>query len=106
MARRAAKVDTNQGEIIDALRKAGASVQPLHGVGMGCPDILVGHRGANILMEIKDGDKPPSARRLTSWQADWHFKWEGQACVVHTIEDALEALNLNAASVPFRGTIT
>lgn len=92
MARRAAKVDSNQGEIMKALRKLGASVQPLHGVGMGCPDLLVGFRGANFLMEIKDGDKVPSKQRLTSWQEKWHRVWDGQACVVTCPEDAIAVL--------------
>ena len=95
MARRAAKVDSNQAEIMQALRKAGASVQPLHGVGMGCPDLLVGFRGSNLLMEIKDGDKVPSAQKLTSWQEKWHRVWGGQACVVTSAEDALAVLTAN-----------
>ena len=43
--RRAAAVDANQTAIIRALRKAGVSVQPLHTVGQGCPDIIAGFRG-------------------------------------------------------------
>jgi hypothetical protein len=40
--RRASKVDANQREVVAALRGAGASVQLLHAVGEGCPDLLVG----------------------------------------------------------------
>ena len=43
--RRAARVDRNQAEIVVALRAGGASVQPLHAVGKGVPDLLVGWRG-------------------------------------------------------------
>lgn len=39
---RAAKVDKNQPEIVEALRAEGAVVQHLHAVGVGCPDLLVG----------------------------------------------------------------
>lgn len=105
MARRAAAVDANQSDIIDALRKAGASVQPLHGVGMGCPDILVGFRGANLLMEIKDGDKVPSARKLTEWQEKWHILWEGQVAVVTSKEEALQAIFEAPQEIPFHGSI-
>ena len=35
--RRAAKVDANQPEIVQALRKAGCFVQPLHTVGQASP---------------------------------------------------------------------
>ena len=90
--RRAAKVDANQKEIVAALRKAGASVQHLHAVGEGCPDILVGYRGCNILMEIKDRNKPPSARKLTDAQDEWHKEWRGQVAVIINSEQALSLI--------------
>lgn len=90
--RRAAKVDANQAEIVSALRKIGASVQPLHAVGAGCPDLLVGWRGMTSLLEVKDGSKPPSARKLTEDQVKWHAEWRGQVAVVETIEQAIEAI--------------
>ena len=40
--RRAARVDRNHSEIVEALRRVGASVQPLHGVHDGVPDLLRG----------------------------------------------------------------
>ncbi len=92
MARRASKVDDNQREIVQALRKAGASVQFLHDVGMGCPDILVGYRGVNHLMEIKDGDKSPSRRRLTPFQDEWHAAWSGQVAIVSSVDEALAVI--------------
>lgn len=90
--RRAAKTDANQSEIVAALRKIGASVQPLHAVGQGCADILVGWRGMNTLLEIKDSAKPPSARKLTPDQVKWHEEWRGQVAVVSTIEEAIQAV--------------
>lgn len=88
--RRAARVDDNQPEIINAFRAMGATVQPLHMVGKGCPDIIVGMHGLNILVEIKDGSKPPSARQLTDDERDWHSKWRGNVEVVETLEDVAE----------------
>jgi len=90
--RRAAKVDDNQAEIVAALRKIGATVQPLHAVGQGCPDLLVGWRGMTSLLEVKDGAKPPSARKLTEDQEKWHANWRGQVAVVETVEQAIEAI--------------
>lgn len=90
--RRAARVDDNQADIVAALRKIGASVQPLHAVGSGCPDLLVGWRGMTSLLEVKDGSKPPSARKLTPDQVKWHANWRGQVAVVETIEQAIEAI--------------
>lgn len=89
---RAAKIDANQNEIVNALRKAGCSVQILSSVGKGCPDILVGFCGVNILMEIKDGNKPKSSQKLTPDQVDWHEKWEGQVVVVNSIDEALSQI--------------
>ena len=90
--RRAAKADANQPEIIAALRKAGASVQALHTVGQGCPDIVVGFRGVNWLLEIKDGSLAHSRRVLTSSELSWHRAWEGQVRTVCTPADALAAI--------------
>lgn len=89
--RTAAKVDSNQSEIVEALRQVGAQVQPLHTVGKGCPDLLVAYRGQWYTGEIKDGAKVPSARKLTPDEQDWHSRF-GEVAPVHvweSIEDAL-----------------
>ena len=93
--RRAARVDGNQRQIVAALRAIGCTVQTLHTVGKGCPDILVGCRGTNLLMEIKDGDKPTSRRQLTEDEAKWHKEWRGQVLIVATIEQAIAAVDAN-----------
>ena len=90
--RRAARVDDNQAELVKQLRKAGATVQHLHTQGRGCPDLLVGWRGLNLLFEVKDPNKPPSARLLTDDEREWHAKWRGQVHVIETAEEALEVM--------------
>lgn len=90
--RRAARVDDNQGEIVAALRAAGCSVTSLASVGKGCPDLVVGRNGVNYLLEVKDGKKPPSKRRLTEDEKAWHNAWMGQVSVVNGIEEALQAV--------------
>jgi hypothetical protein len=91
--RRAAKVDSNQPAIVDALRACGATVQPLHTVGAGVPDLLVGYRGKTALVEVKDGARPPSERRLTDDQLTWHGNWRGGTlAVVCDVESALRVL--------------
>lgn len=89
---RSAKADANQPEIVKALRAAGASVQHLHSVGAGCPDLVCGYRGVNYLIEVKDGSKPPSGRALTPDQVAWHGGWRGSVSVVTSIDDALMAI--------------
>jgi hypothetical protein len=61
----AARIDANQPAIVAAIRKMGATVLHLHTIGKGAPDILIGYQGKNALVELKDGAKPPSARKLT-----------------------------------------
>ena len=75
--RRAAKIDANQTQVVEALRAAGATVQSLAAVGQGVPDLLVGFQGKTLLMEVKDGRKPPSQRQLTEDQLKWHGAWRG-----------------------------
>lgn len=82
--RRAAKIDANQTEIVDALRSVGAKVQSLAAVGDGVPDLLVGFRGSLYLIECKDGKKPPSERKLTDKQEKWHAEWSGLPVYVVT----------------------
>ena len=94
MARRAAKVDANQAEIVKELRKAGASVTPTHAAGDGFPDLAVGYQGKTFLLEVKDGNKPPSARTLTPPQVKWHGQWLGHKAVVNDVSEALEAIGV------------
>jgi|TARA_B100000949_G_scaffold227033_1_gene233000 hypothetical protein len=75
-------VDTNRSAIIEALRDAGAVVYGVSGVAVGCPDLLVGLAGQTFLVEVKDGAKPPSARRLTKDQRTFMSGWTGGAVVV------------------------
>lgn len=86
------RVDGNQREIAAALRAVGATVQHLHEVGHGCPDLLVGYRSVNFLLEVKDGSKPPSKRRLTPDEEKFHQVWRGHVTTVETIEQALQAI--------------
>ncbi len=91
--RRAAKVDANQAEIVQALRQIGAVVQSLAAVGQGCPDLLVLHRNKLHLLEVKDGNKPPSAQKLTPDQVEWHRVWAGHVVVVNSVDSAIAAIN-------------
>lgn len=91
---RAAKVDTNQSKIVAVLRGVGASVQHLHTVGKGCPDLLVGFRGVNYLLECKNGSLSPSRRKLTPDQEQWHRSWRGQVAVVNSVEEAMKAIGV------------
>jgi hypothetical protein len=76
--RRAARRDDNEKEIIAAMREAGAYVKV--NTDEGLFDLLVAYTGPSgfqhtILVEVKDGDKPPSARRLTPAEKKFHDEW-------------------------------
>lgn len=89
---RAARVDDNQDEIKNALRDIGASVFVTSNVGNGFGDLVVGFRGVNYLLEIKDGSKPPSRRKLTPAEAKFHDEWRGQVDVVNSVDEALQVV--------------
>ena len=84
----AKRVDANQPEIVAALRKCGATVQHLHELGKGCPDIVVGFRGRNYLLEIKSS----GTAKMTPLEAWWHDGWKGQVARVDTVDEALAAV--------------
>lgn len=87
------RVDANQKEIVDALRKVGASVVSLSQIGDGCPDLLVGYRGRTLLLEVKDGSGPPSKRLLTEDELKFQGRWTGENIRnVGSIEEALKAI--------------
>lgn len=90
--RKRGRVDSNQSRIVKELRQAGCSVAMTSDLGCGFPDILVGLKGVNVLAEIKDPNQPPSKRRLTADEKDFHDSWRGQVCVIETAEDLLSKL--------------
>jgi Holliday junction resolvase len=89
------KTDATQGDIVDALRKAGATVVSLHAVGAGVPDLLVGIRGQTFVLEVKCAkNKRGDAKPLTPAQIVWHQQWRGQLAIVTTPEEALRAVGI------------
>lgn len=99
--RRAAKVDANHAAIVRALSDVGCGVVDLSAVGGGVPDLLVHppgypHCERMVLLEIKDGSKPPSARKLTPAQEKFHAGWKGLLRVVTTVDEALAAVGVKA----------
>lgn len=84
----ARRTDKNQQEIVKLLRRIpGVSVFDLSGVGNGCPDVLIGFRGVNILIEIKRG-----RGRKTDPQHLFALTWNGQTAVAHNFEQALSII--------------
>lgn len=88
--RRAARVDRNHREIVNALRGVGATVQSLAPIGKGCPDLLVAHDGVNYLLEVKSGPTEP----LTEDERAWLDGWGGQVAVVRSVAGALAVVGV------------
>lgn len=90
--RRAARTDANHSHIVGALIRCGCEVQSLAMVGDGCADLLVHHKATKrvLLIECKDGSKPPSARKLTPDQEEWHKRFP--VIVVNSADEAIAAL--------------
>ena len=94
--RTAAKVDDNQGKIVEYLEAWGCTVFKMQAMGHGFPDLLVWRNGTFTLLEVKDGSKPPSARKLTDDQEKWHAKYGLLAHIVCSEEQAWEAVKRSA----------
>jgi hypothetical protein len=76
--RKNARHDTNHAQIVGVLRAHGCSVQAMNAAG--APDLLVGLRGENHLVEVKRplGVKGgASGRELNPIQRAWHAAWKG-----------------------------
>ena len=91
------RTDSNQSCVVERLRRLGCLVLPIHMVGHGCPDLICGiyHPVSDkplllCLIEIKDGEKPPSQRKLTPDEAKFHSDWEGFVYIINSAEEAQE----------------
>ena len=97
----ARRTDRNHTAVKRALAACGCSVIDLAGVGKGCADLLVGRCGETYLLEVKDGRKPPSARKLTVAQHLLHLRWRGARIhVVTSPDEALKAVGVNEKGQP------
>lgn len=86
--RMAAKVDRNHSEIVSALRKFGCSVLPIHQL-KNCGDVIVAKNLKTCIVEIKDGNKPPSAKKLTVGEERFRDGWQGLYFVVENLADVI-----------------
>lgn len=82
--RRAAKVDANQREIVDALERLGWVWLDLTRVGGGCPDGVVERAGVVRLVEFK----APKGK-LTIAQEEVHKRF-----TVHVLRNVADAIGL------------
>lgn len=86
--RHRARTDENQRQIVGALRRMGASVLHLHQLGHGAPDIVIGYRGINLLVEIKH-----QRGKLTEDEQTFADTWRGNVAIVRDVDEAIKLLS-------------
>lgn len=91
--RKFGRTDANHTQIVKTFREMGCSVQSLASIGGGCPDLMVGRCSKMVLVEVKDGAKSPSQRRLTPDEEQWHFKWKSEVHIITSVEEAIKLVN-------------
>jgi len=85
------RTDKNQQEIIDAMRKMGATVMDLSRVGKGCPDLLVGINNKTALVEVKSSAKA----KYTPHQEKWLQAWNGGTVArIDSIDSAIQLIKI------------
>lgn len=89
---RAKRVDANQPEIVKLFRKLGATFQHTHTVP-GALDGIVGYRGVDVRVEIKDPRQSLNARKLTEAEEKTIKKWKGRTpVIIETDQDVIDLL--------------
>lgn len=83
----ARRTDSNQREIVSALRQMGYSVAITSSVGDGFPDLVVGKAGATWLIELKSSRKAG----YTEHQTVFMRIWTGSPVVrLNSLEEAID----------------
>jgi Holliday junction resolvase len=85
--RKHARIDANQKKIVSHLRDIGCTVLVTSQLGKGAPDIIVGYKGKNYLIEIKDGEKRLSQQKLTPDEIKFQSEWKGAYFVINNLND-------------------
>ena len=97
--RRPSSLDRNHPAIVQALRDVGASVIDTSDIGHGFPDLVVGFRGQNYLLEVKNLETAYGRKGLNPNQQRWSSEWAGsQPAIVRTVAEALAAVGVEVAS--------
>jgi hypothetical protein len=99
----ARKTDTNHAQIVQALRAMGVGVYDTSMLGKGFPDLVTAHRGVIRLVEVKDGNRAPSATKLTVGQAAFRAMLERHACHLYVVHSVDEAIRLFGGTVCLTG---
>jgi hypothetical protein len=107
--RTAARIDDNQPEIVKEFRRLGFSVLLISQL-KNCADILISRDMFTAIIEIKDGKKSPSQRRLTEGEQKFKDSWKGRYYLCESLKDVAkidraESAIVKAAGLTIKGHI-
>jgi|TARA_R100000750_G_scaffold19992_1_gene13066 hypothetical protein len=87
------KKDDNHKAIESLFNKLGWSTLDISAL-KNCADIVCGKGDAvkkvTIVGEIKDGDKPPSQRKLSKGEEEFRDRWRGYWFKIESIQDVID----------------
>lgn len=87
--RRAARTDDNQSDIVKSFRGLGWYVLIISQL-KNCCDIIVCKNGRTIAVEIKDGAKTISKRKLTEGEQKFREDWQGEYALIESVDDVID----------------
>jgi hypothetical protein len=90
--RKYGKKDANHNQISDVFTKHGLFVADTSAMGNGFPDMVISLGGITVMVEVKDGAKHPSQRRLTPDEQKFHSTWKGWIVIIESEDDALSLI--------------
>lgn len=89
--------DKNHDEIVGIFKKLGAVIFDMSSLGGGAPDLLVGHKGEWIAVEIKNPLTAYGRSGLNANQKAFARQAATVGCVMHVVTNETEALALLGA---------
>ena len=84
-----ARKDDNHIELVAVFRTLGFSVMDTASLGNGCPDLMCARNNQTWAIEIKDGNKMPSQRKLTPDEIVFKDTWKGRYALIESVADVL-----------------
>ena len=90
--RRAARTDDNQADVVKLFRQLGWYVLIISQL-KNCCDIMVSKGNVTIAIEIKDGEKTPSQRKLSTGELKFKSEWLGLYELVICNDDVIAINN-------------
>lgn len=91
--RLAARKDANHDQIVKAFRSMCCGWIDTYQFGAPLLDGLLEVNGVTVMVEIKDGSKRPSARKLTEGEEKTFATWRGRMAVISSIDEAIQLVN-------------